>query len=137
MHDQISTRPPQGGLLPLHRSPNHDIVTRQIDIGDYGIFRGGLQVGEVYVEANAERALDAPTNPERPNATAHTIEHWCLYAAYTAPGPEKTSVTIELRYRRGPYANATEFLRHVASLRDVRYIRATCDELSPADVLGD
>jgi hypothetical protein len=123
MYDTTSTERSTGGLLPLrpHRDPEER--TRQVDIGDYTIFTGGIQVGEVYVEA-------APGHPDDP---AHTVEHWCLYAAYQAPGPDR-DVTLELRYR-GEYESLNAFLQHVVTLRDVRYICAVCDQSSPADAL--
>jgi hypothetical protein len=122
MHDPISTPLTKGGLVPLRRPPTQPEPKRQIDIGDYVIFIGDMQVGEVYVEASAEHPDDA----------AYTVEHWCLYADYEAPGPDHQKVTLDLRYRElSPYENAAQFLQHVGKLAGARYVRASCQQLVP------
>jgi hypothetical protein len=127
MHDPISTPHPKGGLLPFRRPVSQPVKMRQIDIGDYILFVGNLQVGEVYVEPSAEH----------PDDPAHTVEHWCLYADYEAPGPERTDVSLELRYRRqSPYDDATKFLEHVATIPGARYVRACCAQIALAKPAG-
>jgi hypothetical protein len=122
MHDPISTPRAKGGLLPLHRPSRQPERKREIDIGDYVIFIGEQQVGEVYVEASAEHPKDA----------AYTVEHWCLYAEYEAPGPDHRDVTLELRYRcPSPHESAAEFLQHVGKVAGARYVRASCQQLAP------
>ncbi len=120
-NDTTSADKTGGGLLPFHAVSGRKGDKLQIDMGDYLIILHGVQVGEVYVESD----------PGYPGDATRTIEHWCLFSSYTAPGPTHTRVGLEFTYRTGVFASATDFLAYVRKVDGARYIKSTCQEMAP------
>ncbi len=102
----------------LHPSLEMGGAKLQIDMGDYLLVSRGVQVGEVYVESD----------PGYPGDATRTIEHWCLFSNYAAPGPLNERMVLEFAYRTGVYASAADFLAYVRKVSGATYIKSMCQE---------
>ncbi|APR76175.1 peptidase S8 and S53, subtilisin, kexin, sedolisin [Minicystis rosea] len=121
MSQDNSDTTPRGGLLPLHPPMSRNDEQLEIDIGDYILYIGEKAVGEVFIEAD----------PAHPGDPSYTIEHWCLFSNYVAPGPRNERASLTFVHRTGVYASAADFLAYVRSLSGARYIKASCQERRP------
>ena len=121
MSNEMSSDKQRGGLLPLHPGLEGRSAKLQIDMGDYLLVSRGVQVGEVYVESD----------PGYPGDATRTIEHWCLFSNYAAPGPTNGHMPLEFSYRTGVFASSSDFLAYVRKVSGATYIKSMCQETTP------
>lgn len=125
-NDQVASGNNEQGMRNAGSGGRFHADRQQIDIGDYNLFQGSIQIGELFVEED----------PMYPGDSNYRIEHWALFSSYAPPATNPTAprTAIEFQYVGGRWSTAEEFRTHLRVLLrtvQLRYIKASCAEMAP------
>lgn len=95
-------------------------IGMQVDIGNYVLHQGLVECGEVWVTSD----------PDHPEDTSYTIEHWGLYQHYNAPSEENSDTTVRLVYQEGEWSSVSDFIKHFQGTEGAIYIKSCCHRIT-------